>query len=66
MPMYFVVYCEKNYSWDTSLERGTESFLTKEGALSFIKVWENKGYICHLFEGNKIYLPTPKIGNDAV
>ena len=52
--MFFVCYYQPDYSWDTSTERGTESFLSLEGAISFAKVWRNKGFICDIYQGIKL------------
>jgi len=49
LPQYFVVYTG-NLDADP-LDKGCESFLTREGADAFISVLSGKGYSCHLFSG---------------
>ena len=58
LPQWFVIYVyEQGEGYDNSLDRGVEAFLSRHGAESFMKVWRNKGYTCHLFEGQYIYTP---------
>ena len=51
--IYFYNYKDKEMTYETSFpqDRGCNVFATKELASSFIKVWKNKGYVCHLFLG---------------
>ena len=52
LPIYFVINVD-NRAYPRI--KNTESFLTKEGARAYIKVWENKGCDCRLYEGRCLY-----------
>ena len=51
LPSYFVI-CIGDLAKDPI--KHCDDFLTIDGALAFIKVWENKGYDCQLFKGHQI------------
>ena len=52
--MYFVLV---RGGWAASIDKDQgfcHYFRNLDGATSFFDVWENKGYTCQLYEGNKL------------